>query len=220
MSKHLERDLNQLTQQLLKLGGIVELLINDAMVGLINHRDELADKVLKNALEVDRLEVEIEEECLKILALHQPVAVDLRFLVVVLKVNNDLERIGDISENLAERAKHLNTFKDFKIPSEFIEHMAIEAKAMLNNSLKSLVNKDVNLANQVIDRDDVVDDLHRRGYLEIKETMKHNVHYIDPLSDILSISRYLERIADLSTNIAEDVIFMVEGDVVRHQDKF
>lgn len=219
MSKHLQRDLDLLSKKVLQLGGIVEVLINDAILAITQNREELANKVLNDCDEVDTREVEIEEEALKILALHQPVAIDLRFIVVVLKVNNDLERIGDLAENLARRALFLSQHNDVEYPSNFVENMSSEIKDMLHNALQCLVEQDVELAHKVIDRDDVVDDIHRKTYDEISELMQNDSSKVETMIHALSVSRYLERIADLTTNIAEDVVFMVEGDVIRHNHK-
>ncbi|MEM8593216.1 MAG: phosphate signaling complex protein PhoU [Pseudomonadota bacterium] len=219
MAKHLQRDLDALSKKTLQLGGVVESLLNDAILSLTQRREELANRVLADASEVDQREVEIEEDCLKVLALHQPVAVDLRFIVMVLKVNNDLERIGDYAENLANRAKFLIAHEEIQYPSNFIEHMSSEIKNMLHNALQSLVELDVDLARNVIARDVVVDEIHSNVFKESCEMMVAGPEKVDRLMQAISVSRYLERIADLATNIAEDVIFTVEGEVVRHQDK-
>jgi len=218
MSRHFQRDLDELKNELLHLGGLVEVAINDALLSLTDRRPELADSVLEKAAEIDKLEVKIEEECLKIMALHQPVAVDLRFLVVVLKVNNDLERMGDIAENIAHRSLFLNAHEALPLPAAFTEQLPGYIKKMTRSALDSLIKVDVVLAGEVIDMDDKVDNIHRQMYAELQSLMKRSPDFVERAVQNLSCSRNLERIADLSTNIAEDVIFMVEGEVVRHRE--
>ena len=219
MSKHLERDLKLLKSEILHLGNLVESAINNAVLSISSRRSELAEKVLQVASEIDRREVLIEEECLKILALHQPVAVDLRFLVVVLKVNNDLERMGDIAENLSQRALFLNAQPAIPLPTAFTEELPIYIQKMVRSSLDSLIKLDVSIAQDVIDMDDKVDDINRRMYIELEQLMQNDPSFIERAIHTLSSSRNLERVADLATNIAEDVVFMVDGEVVRHQKK-
>ncbi len=219
MSLHLQRDLDLLKKHILQLGGMVETAINCAIIALKDRRPDLAEKVFREEKHIDQKEVFIEEECLKILALHQPVAVDLRFIVVVLKVNNDLERIGDFAVNIASRSLFLSSQSPVPCPSEFSERMGDTIRTMLRNSLDSLVRLDVALAKSVIAMDNEVDDINRNMYVQLQALMKSNPATVERAISLLSSSRYLERVADLTTNIAEDVIFMVDGDVVRHQGK-
>ena len=218
MALHLQRDMDQLKNEILHLGNLVEAAINNAILALTERRDELAKKVLENCEEVDQREVMIEEDCLKILALHQPVAADLRFIVVVLKVNNDLERMGDFAEHLATRALFLNSQQELPEVPAFNDELPSLIQKMVRNALDSLVKLDVELAKEVIELDDRVDAINRNMYDEMETLMRENPDYIKRAIQTLSCSRNLERVADLATNIAEDVIFMVEGDVVRHQD--
>jgi phosphate transport system protein len=160
--------------------------------------------------------VEVEEECLKLLALHQPVAVDLRFLVAVVKINNDLERIGDEAVNIAERVVYMATRPPVKVPFEYTD-MAKKAEAMLSNSLDALVNLDAEMAYNVCLRDDEVDDINIEIHRIVNESLKTNPDRAGYLTNLLSISRHLERIADHATNIAEEVIYMIEGEISRHQ---
>jgi phosphate transport system protein len=152
------------------------------------------------------------------LALHQPVAVDLRFIVVVLKVNNDLERMGDFASNIAKRAKELMLEKPLPTLPEFVNDLPDLVRTMVRKSLDALVKLDMDLANEVIDMDDKVDQINRDMYTVVKKEISVNPHIAETAINLLSCSRYMERIADLSTNIAEDVIFMVEGRVIRHTD--
>lgn len=217
MAIHLQRDLEELRQEILQLGVMVETSINEAMHALNSRRLELADKVLAEADAIDEKEVHIEELCLKTLALHQPVAVDLRFIVVVLKVNNDLERMGDFAENVAKRAQFLATQPPIPIPIAFSETMPSQIRSMIRQALDSLIKLDVDQARDVIEMDQVVDDINRSMYSELQALMQKDSSTIERAVQYLSSSRYLERIADLATNIAEDVIFMVEGSVIRHK---
>ena len=217
MSLHLQRDLDALKKEILQLGSLVESSINKALVALIERRSELVDDVFDNEKLIDLQEVSIEEHCLKVLALHQPVAVDLRFIVAVLKVNNDLERMGDFAVNVAERAKALNAQEMISCPVEFTDVVPQTIRSMVRNSLTALVKFDVEMARAVISMDDKVDEVNRLMYRDLKELMVQDSSTVERAVSLLSCSRYLERIADLTTNIAEDVIFMVEGEVVRHQ---
>ena len=196
---------------------MVETAINNAILALNDRRPELADQVISEESQIDEREVLIEEECLKILALHQPVAMDLRFIVVVLKVNNDLERMGDIAANVAQRALFLCSEEPIPSPAEFTEIMSTDIRTMVRNSLDAMVKLDVELARSVIAMDNQVDDINRQMYVEFQSMVENDPSTIKRALGLLSTSRYLERIADLATNIAEDVIFMVEGEVIRHQ---
>jgi phosphate transport system protein len=162
------------------------------------------------------MEVEIEEDCLKILALHQPVAVDLRFIVAVLKMNSDLERIGDFSVNIAQSAEyfchHMSSETLFDLP-----HMSKKVLNMLRLSIDSLVNMDTEDARNVLEADDEIDDINRNMYRQVQEQIREHPSDAECLIRMLSVSRYLERIADHTTNIAEDVIYMISGEIVRHQ---
>jgi phosphate transport system protein len=218
MSLHLQRDLESLKKEILQLGNLVETAINTAILSLNNREVTLADRVMELEEEINDKEVHIEEECLKILALHQPVAVDLRFIVVVLKVNNDLERMGDFAKNIAKRAIHLSGLDPIPMFQGFTSELPVLVRSMVRKSLDALVSLDVELARTVINMDDKVDEINRRMYEEVHATIQKDVNNTEVAMNLLSTSRYMERIADLSTNIAEDVVFMVEGKVVRHID--
>ena len=218
MSLHLQRDLEALKKEILQLGNLVESAINAAILALNNRETELADKVMQYEKEINDKEVHIEEECLKILALHQPVAVDLRFIVVVLKVNNDLERMGDFAKNIAKRAIFLASQAPIPIFHEFAVELPVLVRTMVRRSLDALVSLDVDLARSVIDMDDEVDAINREMYAEVQRIIHQDVTKAEIAMNLLSTSRYMERIADLSTNIAEDVMFMVDGRVFRHVD--
>lgn len=218
MSLHLSRDLEKLKKEVLKLGNLVETAINNAILALNNREASYVDEVLKHENMINDMEVKIEEDCLKILALHQPVAVDLRFIVVVLKVNNDLERMGDFASNIAKRARELMQKDPLPTLPEFVNELPDLVRTMVRKSLDALVKLDMNLAKEVIEMDDKVDQINRDMYAVVKKEIAKNPHNTETAINVLSCSRYMERIADLSTNIAEDVIFMVEGKVIRHAD--
>ena len=219
MSLHLQRDLDELKRDVLHLGSLVETALGNASFVLRDRRVKLAQAVYAGESEINEKEVQIEESCLKILALHQPVAIDLRFIVVVLKVNNDLERIGDLAENLTARAVYLAEREPMPEPMAIINGMFVTIRSMLKDSLDSLVKLDVDLARKVIAQDDGVDQINRQMYDDFRQMMARDASMIEQATSWLSCSRYLERIADLATNISEDVVFMVEGEVVRHQTR-
>lgn len=215
MALHLQNEINKLKKDILKLGAIVEDAVYQA-VGSIEKRDlKLAQDVIQCDSEIDQMEVDLEEECLKILALHQPVANDLRFVVAVLKINNDLERIGDLAGNIAERARLLAAKDKIQIAFDFVA-MAAKVQKMLKQSLDSFVNTDVTLARQVCAADDDVDQINRAMYAQVQQLIPKNLDKIEQLIQHIAVSRNLERIADHATNIAEDVIYMIEGQIVRH----
>ena len=217
--KHLQRDMDQLKKDILIVGSLVEQAMEKA-ARVLSHRDAaLAQEVLKGDAEIDRREVEVEESVLKVLALHQPVAADLRFIIAVLKVNNDLERMGDLTKNMARRAASLAEEPTLECTPELNE-MAAEVRTMLSTSLDALVSTDADMARKVLEMDDKVDEMNRDMFRRVRDSLVKNEE--DPQRGIqaISISRNLERIGDLATNIAEDVIFMVEGEVVRHPSLF
>ena len=217
MPVHLKRDIDNLKKKILFLSARVEESLRNAVNALINRDASMAIEVIEGDVEIDKLEVEIEEDCLKILALYQPVAIDLRFIVAVLKINNDLERVGDLAVNIAERAENLTKRKKIKYPSE-LRQMLDKSQNMLRLSLDALVNLDANEALKVCSLDNEVDELNRVMYDKIKVELKNNPDDPAPYLMMLIISRILERIGDQATNIAEDVIYMVEGNIVRHMD--
>ncbi len=215
MTGHMEREIGKLKKSILALAAMVEESVKQAVIALQKKDVALAKKIIEGDLAVNQKEVELEEECLKILALHQPVAADLRFIVAVLKINNDLERIGDLAANMADRVVSLESCPAHKVPFD-LGTMAEKAELMLEKALDALVNFDINLANEAIELDDEVDAMHKDSFSMVKAKIKQNPEQIDALISYLSISRYLERTADLATNIAEDVVYLIEGKIVRH----
>jgi phosphate transport system protein len=216
MGKHLERELEKLERQVLSLSAVVEENVRRAVQALEKADEKLAQKVIETDIEVDHAEVDVEEECLKLLALYQPVAIDLRFIVAVLKINNDLERIGDLAVNIAERALFLATEPPVTTSFDFLG-MAEKAQAMVRKSLDALVSMDAGLAREVCASDDEIDAMNRRMYQQVEEGIQEHPDQMRSLVHILSTSRHLERIADHATNIAEDVIYMIEGIIARHR---
>ena len=216
MSIHMKREIDKLKKLVLDLGAMVEDNVAQSVNALSTRNIELAQRIISSDQSVDRKEVELEEECLKILALHQPVAVDLRFVIAVLKINNDLERIGDLAVNIAERVLVLGLLPPIDIPFDF-EGMSAKTQRMLKDSLDALVNMNTQLAWDVCARDDEVDAINREMYFQVQEGIKKTPEIMEALIHCLSTSRHLERIADHATNIAEDVIYMVAGDIVRHK---
>ncbi len=216
MSKHLHQQIDLLKQRVLFLGTLVEEAIARAVSALFTRDAALAERVIAADTVIDRMEVEIEEECLKILALYQPVAYDLRFVVSVLKINNDLERIGDLGRNIAKRAAYLSNAAPLELPPQLRE-MAAKAQTMVKNGLDALVNGDAALARQVRLDDDAVDDLRSQIRADMMEHIRKNPTQVELLLKINAVAKHLERIADMATNVAEDVIYLVQGDIVRHR---
>lgn len=216
MSKHLQRDVQKIHLSLMKLFGVVEKMIDDSTRSLVEHHLELVDEVLVADAIVNEMEVAIEEECLKILALHQPYAADLRRITTVLKINIDLERVGDLACNIAERAQSMHQYAYFPIPEE-LTPMVRRATQMVRMSLDAFVNSDSALAKQVIQFDSAVDEFNLSVISELRELMKQDSSLVEPALHCFSASRHIERIADHAENIAEDVIYLVDGDIVRHK---
>jgi len=218
MTMHLQRDLDNLRKSILLLGAKVEENINHAITLQANRDLSITAQMRAAEDEINEMEVTIEEECLKVLALHQPVAVDLRFIIVVLKVNNDLERMGDQAINVLERIEFLAQYPRVEEDLEF-EAMGELVKIMVKSCLDALVNHEIDLAKWVCQLDDKVDAIHAGMFIKLREIMQSNPRSIAPSQSLLTISSNFERIADLATNIAEEVIFMEEGEVVRHRAK-
>ncbi|MBI2963447.1 MAG: phosphate signaling complex protein PhoU [Deltaproteobacteria bacterium] len=213
--RHFEDELQSLQELLLRMGGLVERQIAHAIESLVERDSELAREVIARDREVNRLDILIDEECLKVIALHQPAAGDLRFVTTALKVNTDLERIGDMAVNICERALELNDEPMLK-PYIDVPNMAKEAQQMVRTSLDALVRRDTALARRVIEQDDVVDGYAHQLYRELLSFMVEEPKTISRATRILLVSKYLERIADHATNIAEMVVFMVDGKMIRH----
>jgi phosphate transport system protein len=215
MTKHFVRELEKLKKKILSLGALVEERVYLAIKGIESNDPDLATRIIRSDYEIDETEVEIEEECLKVLALYQPVAIDLRFIVAVIKINNDLERIGDEAVNIAERIQSMAKYPNISFHFDYTE-MAEIAAAMLKQSLDALVNLDIDTAFRVITMDDDVDNIQGNAYSQIKQAMREHPQEMTYLINLYLISRHLERVADHATNIAEEVIYLIEGEIVRH----
>lgn len=216
MTLHLIRDLGRLKEEILAVGSMVEQATQNAIKALLERRADLAEDVLRGDHRIDRKEVEVEEECLKVLALHNPVAADLRFIVGVIKVNNDLERMGDLAANISSRAIYLASHEPLPVPLDDLSLMGKQTSTMVRDSLDALVGLEPQLARKVCSDDDLVDASLERIFETFQEVMMEDPSTVARATHTISAARHLERIADLATNIAEDVIFMVEGRVVRH----
>jgi len=215
MSVFVQREINKLKKMISSLGGHVEENVGKA-VRAVHERDlEMARQVIESDPDIDQMEVTIEEECLKVLALHQPVAHDLRFIIAVLKVNNDLERIGDLAAGIAEQAECLSKLALGEAPYDLLG-MAGKVRTMLRDSLDALMDKDAEIAQRVREADDEVDAMDRAMYPEIRAAIREKLDKMEGYIRLLRVSQNLERIADHATNIAEDVIYLAEGEIVRH----
>lgn len=216
MSRHLEKELESLKKKLLSLTAVVETSVYQSVSAVNDRNAAIGQKVIDGDDQIDRMEVDIEEECLKILALYQPVAADLRYVVAALKMDNDLERIADLAVNIAERAVFLAQADPVPIPFDF-KVMAETTRQMLCEAIESFVDRDVQKAFQVCRMDDQVDAINREMYGQVYQAIRRDPAHTESLIHYLSVSRHLERIADYATNIAEDVIYLVDGTIIRHQ---
>jgi len=217
MTKHFRKELENIKKRILTLGSMVEDLVHTSVQAVDRVDADMADRIIKRDREINETEVDIEEECLKVLALHQPVAVDLRFIIAVIKINNELERIGDQAVNIAQRVQVIA--KRPKPPFWFdYSEMGEKAQKMLRMSLDALVNLDVDLAYRVITLDDEVDQIKSEAYDKIKQAIQDLPERVGYYINLLLISRHLERLADHATNIAEEVIYLVEGEIFRHAE--
>jgi phosphate transport system protein len=215
VKEHFSEQLEGLRRNLILMGGEVERQIQHAIEALTEVDEKKAAAVIAADAEIDRMEMVVEEQAVHLLALQQPVAVDLRFLVAALKINNDLERIGDHAVNIAEGAERLAGQKPFK-PFIDINYMAEVAMSMLKQSLDAFVNRDASLARQVIKKDDILDDKNVSIIRELLTYMAEYPNLITYCLEIISISKNLERVGDLASNICEDTIYMAEARWVKH----
>ena len=215
MAVHLLREIERLKKQVILLSGAVETNVESAVRSIEKRDIGIARQVIDSDYQIDQWEIDVEEECLKLLALYQPVAIDLRFIVAVLKINSDLERIGDEAVNISERSIRINSQPK---PAGFFDFPAIFRKVqiMLNKSLDALVNLDASSAREVLSSDDEIDEMVHQTFHQVKSEIRQHPDQVDPLIESLRVCRHLERIADHATNIAEDIIYMIEGRIVRH----
>ncbi len=213
---HFHRELNKLRKEILAEAALVEEALEKAILAFETRDGVLAEAVIEGDKRIDAMEIDVEEECLKILALHNPVAVDLRFIVTVLKMNNDLERMGDLTVSIARRAAFVAKRDPvMEMPEDFAA-MTRAVRTMLKQSLDALINSDEALAAEVCRNDDEVDRYKREINSVIRDRIEQAPQHARTLIKMMDVTRHLERIADLSTNIAEDVIYLVRGEIVRH----
>jgi phosphate transport system protein len=216
MVVRLQREIEKLKRMIVQLSTQVEEAVYNSVKSVSDRDIRLAERVIENDVNIDQMEIDVEEECLKILALHQPVAVDLRFLVAVLKMNNDLERIGDLAVNIAKGAEFLGKRESVVVPYDY-SGMSAKVQVMLRTCLDAMINLDKETARKVLAMDDEIDDIHRDMYKRIGQEIEAHPECADRLLRMMAVSKKLERIADHTTNIAEDIIYMVDGEIVRHQ---
>lgn len=215
---HLGRELTRLSESVQSLGREVESAVGKSIEAFLNRDPALAEEVIRGDEVIDAKEIEVEEECLKILALHQPVATDLRYVIAVLKLNNDLERMGDIAVNIARRGRYLQRKNaQIELP-EFFEEMVGLVRGMVRDAIQALIASDTQLAERVRLTDDAVDARKRQIMRRIRALIQDRPQDASVLLKILDVPRHLERLGDLATNIAEDVIYFAEGKIVRHRD--
>ncbi len=215
MHRHFDDELQSLKEQILRMGGLAEEQVQGALRALVERDSDLARKIIENDRQVNTLDVAVDEDCLRLLALQQPTARDLRFITTAMKISTELERISDLAENICERAIELNEEPQLK-PYIDIPRMANWALKMVKDALDAFVNHDAELARKVCRDDDFVDDLTHQLFRELLSFMLENPQTITRAIRITFIAKYLERIADHATNVAELVVYLVEGKIIRH----
>ena len=217
MPRFLQKKIVEIKQRVLAIGTLCEEQTRDALKAVATRDVELAERVIVGDKEIDIMEIDLEEECLNCLALHQPVAFDLRYVVAVLKMNNDLERIGDLAKSLAGQARALaGEAEAIEMPFD-LRAMGLRVERMLRYALDSVVNIDVEQAREVRVLDDEVDIMHAGTYRRAAELMREHPHQIEQMIHYLNVSRQLERIADHACNVAKDVLYITEGEIPRHR---
>ena len=213
--RHFQEELERLKTRLLEMGGLAEEQVRLAVKGLVDRDRDLIDRVLVSDEPLNKLHIEIDSRCFTLLALHQPMAIDLRAIVSAVKINTDLERVGDLAINIAEAARRYTQHPPVKKLID-IPRMATIAQSMLREALDAFVRQDTEAAQQVLNEDDKLDELKTQIFRELLTYMLQDPHTIEPALDLILVSRHLERIGDHATNIAEDVIFIVLAKDVRH----
>lgn len=215
MERHFHHDLETLKAELLRMGGLAEAIVQKSVEALRRRDLALAEAVVQDDRQIDRLEVDIEHHCIDLLARQQPMAVDLRFILAALKISNDLERVGDHAVNIAGSALRLGNAPPVK-PLIDIPRMADLALGMLKDALDAFVRKDSATARDILTRDDLVDDLNRQIHRELIGYMVENPSIISRALELILVARNLERVADLATNVAEELVFFTEARIVKH----
>jgi phosphate transport system protein len=212
---HFREELEALQGRLLEMGGLAEERVRAALQGLVSRDPAIINKVLSGDEPINQLHIEVDNRCFRLLALHQPMATDLRAIVAAVKINTDLERVGDLAVNIAEASKRYIGHAPVK-PLIDIPQMGDIAQAMLRDALDAYVKRDMDLAHRVLSEDDRLDSLKTQVFRDLLTHMLQNQSTVEPSLDLILVSRHLERIGDHATNIAEDVIFMVSALDVRH----
>jgi len=215
MERHFDEQLKDLKSHLMKMSAMAEVMIADAVRSVVERDKDTIPPVYEREELVNEVQIEIDESCMKLIALNQPAAGDLRFILGIVKTNNELERLADEAVNIVQKAEHLLTVEKLK-PFEIIPEMAQIARSMVRDSLRSFVNRNTTLAREVLLRDDKLDALKARIIEELTVCMTQDTGSVSRALDLMLIARYLERIGDHATNIAEHAIFVVEGVDVRH----
>ena len=213
--RHFDQELDDLKQKLLRMGAAVENQIQTSLRALVGRDTELAQQVIENDLRINSLDVQVDEDSIRLLALHQPTAKDLRFITTAMKISTELERMSDLAENIAERALELNEEPQLK-PYIDIPRMGNWTLRMVKDSLDAFVNRDAALARKVCADDDFVDDLTQQLFRELLSFMLENPKTITRAIRLTFTGKYIERIADHATNVAELVVYLVEGKIIRH----
>ena len=215
MPRHFEIELDQLRTNIIKMGSLVDEQIDLATMALLESNVERARLVIERDRKVDEFDILIDSQCERIFALTQPVATDLRLIMAALKINHELERMGDIAVNIAERAISLQYHLELLRKSRVIEMSSI-AREMAKHAIDSFVNNDPALAREILPKDDLVDNLNKNIFQFLVAEMKANSEIIEPAAHIIVLSRHLERLADHATNISEDVVYLVDAKIVKH----
>lgn len=217
MQRHFDEELKALKEKILRMGALVEEQIRNSIKALVERDSDLARQVIANDHRVNAMDVEVDEDCLRLIALHQPMAKDLRFITTAMKISTELERMSDLAENIAERAIELNEEPQLK-PYIDIPRMAEHAQKMVKETLDAFVNQDAALARKVCADDDFIDDLTHQIFRELLSYMIEDPHTISRAVRITFVAKYIERVADHATNVAELVVYLVEGKIIRHTE--
>ena len=215
MERHFVQELENLKTQVVRMGSMVEQSVELSIKSLLERREELARQVLSQEERVNAFEIEIDNAVVDLLALQQPVASDLRFILAAMKINNDLERIGDHAVNIAESAISCAARPTLNVKLE-LPRMGVVTQTMLKDTLDGFIHKDAAVCRAVLQNDDVIDELNKRIFMDLENVIRSDPSTIEQALDLIRVSRNLERIADLTTNIAEEVIFVAEAQVVKH----
>ncbi len=218
MTTYFQRELEKIKKEILSLGALVEERFRESANAVKTNNTTLARSIIERDIEIDTYEIEIEEECLKLMALYQPVATDLRFLIAVIKINNDLERIGDLCSNISRRLITASTDMPLSYDYDY-SYMAKKTARMFKMSLDSLVTTDIDTAYKVLDMDKEINLMRNSAFGSMKKAIKKRPDQVGNIINRYLISRHIERIGDHTTNIAEEVIHLVEGEIIRHKNK-